>query len=63
MSNNQEHKECKDCPDRHLACHDTCKDYLERRKERERVKEIKRKAVELEHSFFEITCKGKKRKR
>lgn len=31
---------CKDCPDRHLACHDTCERYKQEHREYQAEKEV-----------------------
>lgn len=34
---------CKNCEDRHLGCHSTCKDYLRMQKEQDRIREERAK--------------------
>lgn len=38
---------CKDCPDRHMLCHDTCEKYQAFKKDREKISEIRRKDSDL----------------
>lgn len=33
---------CKDCPDRHRACHDHCEKYQTAKAENDRIKKLKR---------------------
>lgn len=54
---------CKECTERYLGCHDKCESFLKYREEWAKVKELKRKNSELENSFYELTFKGKRRKR
>lgn len=44
---------CHDCPDRHLACHDTCKKYKAERKEYDA------KMAELKEATFNPYCRNK----
>ena len=47
---------CKNCkpPKRHLACHDTCEEYLEEKARYEYEKDVIRKRKNLEHDIFNI---------
>lgn len=51
---------CKDCADRHLACHDNCPKYRAFIDEKRRVAEIKRKAHHEEE--YEIKKHARLRK-
>lgn len=54
---------CKECTERYLGCHGKCESFLKYREEWEKIKEQRKKDVELENSFFEISRTGKRRKR
>lgn len=44
---------CKECPDRHRACHDSCEKYQEFKRWREQVLEKARRAKEADTYEFE----------
>lgn len=44
---------CKDCEERHTACHDRCPKYKTWKAEAERIKEAKRAYAEEQHMVYE----------
>lgn len=58
---------CKDCQKRHLACHDTCEDFINARNEwveRGRaIKDVRRKEKVIIDHEVESTIRNKKNKR
>ena len=54
--NRQPIKCCKFCvpPKRHLACHDTCEEYLEEKSKYEEEKAVKREYMNLETDIFNV---------
>lgn len=52
---------CKDCPDRQLGCHSTCKKYLTYKEICETIREEKYNQAELENSLRKIHRKGRSR--
>lgn len=56
---------CKDCPNRKLHCHSTCKKYLkflnERQEQRESIHEEKLK--HFDYVGLQIECREKRRRR
>lgn len=45
---------CKDCPDRQLGCHSTCKRYLTYKESCEVIRKERSKAYDFENSLREI---------
>lgn len=43
---------CKDCPDRHQGCHSECEKYLEFRKERDELNELRHQENEKYYGKF-----------
>lgn len=45
---------CKDCPDRHLACHDHCEKYKAFDAERKRIHDIAAKQKQKTYDYYEV---------
>ena len=52
---------CKDCKDRNPMCHSTCENYIQFKKESDRIRDKRGKAVEKDRHFREIEDKRYKR--
>lgn len=48
---------CKDCPDRHTACHDTCSKYKDYRAEIDSYAEAKRKVSHVDMAIKDKSVK------
>jgi hypothetical protein len=51
---------CRDCPRRHIACHDSCKDYLDWVENNKRAKEWANKDRDIDNFLAEQTKRRKK---
>lgn len=52
---------CKDCTDRHYKCHSTCENYIQFKKESDRIRDKRGETRELEYGFKLIETRRLKR--
>lgn len=52
---------CKNCNDRNSMCHSTCVNYIQYKKEVDRIRDKRGEAKELEYSFHLIETRRLKR--
>lgn len=52
---------CKDCPDRHYKCHSTCENYIQFKKESDRIRDKRGEISMLNGNLNEIEAKRLKK--
>lgn len=53
---------CKNCPDRHPACHDTCTAYQKAKAERDAINAERRRQNDITHAIIDGVVKSVKRR-
>lgn len=48
---------CRDCTERHPACHDTCERYAEQKRQAEETKKVAREYYKLEGAIHETKAR------